>query len=104
MASARPRRWIPLKPRVTPGSRLSKLDGAIYHGALAGIGWQWVNIAYLVGGLFLLWQRLFAGIFRSVSWSACGLLYLGWLLHPENVASPQMHLLSGATMLGASLF
>ncbi|XNM70719.1 RnfABCDGE type electron transport complex subunit D [Escherichia coli] len=30
---------------------------SIYHGALAGAGWQWVNVTYLVGGLFLLWQK-----------------------------------------------
>ncbi|ELL50105.1 electron transport complex protein RnfD, partial [Salmonella enterica subsp. enterica serovar Enteritidis str. SE30663] len=27
----------------------------IYSGALAGVGWQWVNLAWLVGGVFLLW-------------------------------------------------
>ncbi|SUH37633.1 Electron transport complex protein RnfD [Salmonella enterica subsp. enterica] len=29
----------------------------IYSGALAGVGWQWVNLAWLVGGVFLLWQK-----------------------------------------------
>ncbi|WNN69877.1 electron transport complex subunit RsxD [Kluyvera cryocrescens] len=78
------------------------LNGAIYHGALAGIGWQWVNIAYLVGGLFLLWQkaiRWHIPLSFLVSLAVCSTL--GWLLHPESVATPQMHLLSGATMLGA---
>ncbi|WP_333501144.1 electron transport complex subunit RsxD [Kluyvera genomosp. 2] len=78
------------------------LNAAIYHGALAGIGWQWVNVAYLVGGLFLLWQkaiRWHIPVSFLVSLAFCSTL--GWLLHPESVASPQMHLLSGATMLGA---
>jgi electron transport complex protein RnfD len=78
------------------------LSASIYHGALAGIGWQWVNIAYLVGGLFLLWQkaiRWHIPVSFLISLAVCSTL--GWLLHPENVASPQMHLLSGATMLGA---
>ncbi|UNA35771.1 RnfABCDGE type electron transport complex subunit D [Klebsiella variicola subsp. variicola] len=29
----------------------------VYGGVLAGLGWQWVNIAWLAGGLFLLWQK-----------------------------------------------
>ncbi len=29
----------------------------IYSAALAGVGWQWVNLARLVGGVFLLWQK-----------------------------------------------
>lgn len=40
------------------------LQYPVYGGALAGLGWQWVNVAYLAGGLFLLWQKPFAGIFR----------------------------------------
>lgn len=40
------------------------LQYPIYGGQLAGLGWQWVNLAWLAGGLFLLWQKPFAGIFR----------------------------------------
>ncbi len=29
----------------------------IYSGILAGAGWQWVNLAWLAGGLWLLWQK-----------------------------------------------
>ncbi|HDG1693656.1 electron transport complex subunit RsxD [Kluyvera ascorbata] len=78
------------------------LKSSIYHGALAGAGWQWVNVAYLVGGLFLLWQkaiRWHIPVSFLLSLAVCSTL--GWLFHPESVASPQMHLLSGATMLGA---
>ncbi|MDC0612325.1 electron transport complex subunit RsxD [Vibrio sp.] len=70
--------------------------------SLAGIGWQWVNIAYLIGGLLLLklrviqWQiptMVLAGIALSSA--------IGWLIAPETISSPLIHLLSGATMLGA---
>lgn len=33
------------------------LQYPIYGGELAGLGWQWVNVAWLAGGLFLLWQK-----------------------------------------------
>jgi len=78
------------------------LNGAIYRGALAGIGWQWVNVAYLLGGLFLIWQRTIRWhipVSFLLTLAICSTL--GWLFSPESLASPQMHMLSGATMLGA---
>lgn len=78
------------------------LHSTIYRGALAGIGWQWVNVAYLAGGLFLLWQRAIRWhipVSFLVSLAVCATL--GWVFSPESLASPQMHILSGATMLGA---
>ncbi|WP_318388205.1 electron transport complex subunit RsxD [Enterobacter sp.] len=74
----------------------------IFSGMLAGAGWQWVNIAYLAGGLFLLWKkaiRWHIPLSFLVTLAVCSTL--GWLASPESLASPQLHLLSGATMLGA---
>ncbi|MCE0492966.1 electron transport complex subunit RsxD [Vibrio salinus] len=71
-------------------------------GAIAGIGWQWVNIAYLIGGMVLLklkviqWHipvTVIAGLVLSS--------FVGHLLSPETISSPVIHLFSGATMLGA---
>ena len=74
----------------------------IYGGVLAGLGWQWVNVAFLAGGIFLLWTR-------SIRWhipvsfiaSLAFCATLGWLLSPDSLVSPLVHLFSGATMLGA---
>lgn len=69
---------------------------------LAGIGWEWVNIAYLIGGLVMIRQKIIswhipmsflAGLFVTSA------LYM--LIFPGETASPMIHLLSGATMLGA---
>lgn len=78
------------------------LKSSIYRGALAGVGWQWVNLAWLAGGLFLLWQRTIRWhipVAFLVTLAVCSTL--GWLCSPESLAPPQIHLLSGATMLGA---
>ncbi|PHM47899.1 electron transport complex subunit RsxD [Xenorhabdus miraniensis] len=78
------------------------LQQPILQGALAGIGWQWVNIAYLIGGLIMLnrkvisWQIPTAFI---LSLGACALL--SWLIDPTRYSPPLLQLLSGATMLGA---
>lgn len=78
------------------------LQASIYHGALAGVGWQWVNLAYLLGGLFMLSQkaiRWHIPVSFLATLALCATL--GWLFSPQSLASPQIHLLSGATMLGA---
>jgi electron transport complex protein RnfD len=74
----------------------------IYSGVLAGLGWQWVNVGYLVGGLFLLWKSAIrwhipAAMLLSLAFCAT----LGWFFSPESLNSPLIHLFSGATMLGA---
>ena len=74
----------------------------IYSGMLAGAGWQWVNLAWLAGGVMLLWKnaiRWHIPVSFLLSLAICATL--GWLFSPESLASPQLHLLSGATMLGA---
>ncbi|KNC09453.1 electron transporter RnfD [Klebsiella sp. RIT-PI-d] len=78
------------------------MQSAIYQNALAGIGWQEVNIAFLAGGLFLLWQkaiRWHIPVSFLASLAVCATL--GWLLAPEELPAPSIHLFSGATMLGA---
>ena len=78
------------------------LKSSIYSGVLAGAGWQWVNFGYLLGGVFLLWQktiRWHIPVSFLLSLAVCSTL--GWFFSPESLASPQLHLLSGATMLGA---
>lgn len=67
-----------------------------------GIGWLWINLAYLFGGLCMLklklirWQisvAIIASLFIFAS--------LGYLLSPDTHTGPLLHLFSGATMLAA---
>ncbi|MEH4015485.1 electron transport complex subunit RsxD [Escherichia fergusonii] len=74
----------------------------IFSGMLAGAGWQWVNLAWLAGGVWLLTIKVIRWhipVSFLVSLALC--TTLGWLFAPESLASPQIHMLSGATMLGA---
>lgn len=78
------------------------LQSPIYGGVLAGLGWQWINAAFLAGGLFLLARgtiRWHIPLSFLVMLTACATL--GWLISPEKCVSPVMHLFSGATMFGA---
>ena len=73
------------------------------EGRWAGAGWEWVNIAFLAGGLYLLYKRVF-------TWHApvamlTSLALLSALFYDggssSSPGSPLFHLLSGATMFGA---
>ncbi len=71
-------------------------------GAVGGRGWEWVNLMFLIGGLFLVFIRV-------ISWHipvavigslfSCALVFQ--LADIDAHASPLFHLFSGATMLGA---
>ena len=74
----------------------------IYSGVLAGLGWQWINVGYLAGGIFLLWNktiRWHIPLSFLASLAVCSTI--GWLCSPDTLVSPMIHLFSGATMLGA---
>ncbi|CUU23952.1 electron transport complex protein rnfD [Duffyella gerundensis] len=74
----------------------------IFHGVIAGLGWQWINIGFLLGGLFLLANntiRWHIPLSMLASLTVCATL--GWLIAPGSLVSPLIHLFSGATMLGA---
>ena len=77
------------------------ISGPLF-GQFAGRGWEWVNFAFLVGGLWL-WQQ------RAIHWhiplAMLASLFITALLFyiadADSFASPLFHLFSGATMLGA---
>lgn len=71
-------------------------------GDFGGRGWEWIGNWYLLGGLFLLWQRV-------ISWripvSMLGTLVLiagiFWAIDPDTYPFPGFHLFSGAAIVGA---
>ncbi len=88
------------KHLIAKGTADSVLAEATFNGWLNG-GWEWVNLAFLAGGLVLIWRRIISWhipLAMLVSLSLCSLM-LGW---DEDMYTPlSLHLLSGATMLGA---
>ena len=80
----------------------SETGTPIIFGYLGGAGWEWINLLYLLGGVYLLargvikWHipvAVLAGIFLV------SLLF--YMYDPEVHASPFFHLFSGGTMLCA---
>lgn len=80
----------------------SLLAMPLFSGHFAGVGWQWVNMAYLVGGVFLLWRGTIRWHIPLAFITTLALLAsISWLLAPEKFLPPLTMLFSGATMLGA---
>jgi electron transport complex protein RnfD len=81
---------------------LSSSDYSHLFGQFAGIGWESINIAFLLGGLYLLFTRRIAWQIPVAMLASLGLLAAGFhLIDPEQYASPLLHLFGGAAMLGA---
>ncbi|MGL4205259.1 MAG: electron transport complex subunit RsxD [Aeromonadaceae bacterium] len=91
-----------VKTQLGLGKNISEIRGEPLFGRYAGLGWEWVNLAFLAGGLFLIligtlaWQIPTAFLLSLTLCSA-----LAWYISPESHLPPLVHLLSGATMLGA---
>ncbi|MFT4939203.1 MAG: electron transport complex protein RnfD [Paraglaciecola sp.] len=80
------------------------LDSSIFNSTIGAVNvsWFWVNTAYLLGGLYLIKQKV-------INWHipgsmiaaliACSLLM--FLVDPDRFGSPIFHLFGGGFMLGA---
>ncbi len=71
-------------------------------GAVAGQGWEWIALAYLAGGLWLLQQRIISWhlplAFLATMAATAGLF---WLANPAQYAPPLFHLAAGGSLLAA---
>lgn len=72
-------------------------------GVVAGVGWEWVNAGFLLGGLYLLARRIFTWHTPVSLLAAMGLMALIGYDGGSSASggSPLFHWFSGATMLGA---
>ena len=71
-------------------------------GMLGGLGWEWVNIWFALGGLYLLYRRVISWqVPAAMLGTLLVLSSLTYLFAPEMTGSPWFHLFSGGTMIGA---
>lgn len=83
--------------------QLYKSDPLYSQADWAGVGWEWVNLGFLAGGCFLLYRKVFtwhAPVSMLVALTLCSALFYDGGSSVSH-GSPILHLLSGATMLGA---
>ncbi|HVL01827.1 MAG TPA: RnfABCDGE type electron transport complex subunit D, partial [Dongiaceae bacterium] len=75
----------------------------VLNGLMAGFGWEWINLAFLLGGIYLIWRGI-------ITWHIpvgmlAGIFFLSGFFNTavdaDNYASILFHLFGGGTMLGA---
>jgi electron transport complex protein RnfD len=91
-----------MKTQLNLNKTIEEIRTSSIFGNLAGQGWQWVSIAYFIGGLVLMYKKI-------ITWHIpAGLLFglfiisfIFYLIEPSIKPSPLFHLLSGGAILGA---
>lgn len=84
------------------GRTLTEIRTDPLFGSVAGRGWEWINLAYLLGGLYLIQRRVIGWqIPVGMLGTLCLLALIFHAGDTDTSPSPLFHLLSGATMLGA---
>lgn len=80
---------------------LKEAEPILAQGRWAGLGWEWVNLGFLLGGLYLLYKKVFTWHAPVSMLASIVILSSVFYFSEENSGSPVFHLFSGATMLGA---
>ncbi len=91
-----------VKTRLGLNETLSEIHSTALFGYFGGQAWEWINLGFLLGGLWLLQARV-------IQWQIPvgmlgGLFAMSLIFHlidPDTYTSPAFHLFSGAAMLGA---
>ncbi|PCI61677.1 MAG: electron transport complex subunit RsxD [Gammaproteobacteria bacterium] len=91
-----------LKTDLTLGLTIAESRAGMIFGDNFALGWEWINLGFLAGGLFLITKK---AIHWAVPVSFLASIWLwtlgGYALAPDINAPTMFHWLSGATMLGA---
>ncbi len=81
---------------------MSEIETDTVFGVVAGPGWEWINAAYLLGGIWLLWRRVIT--WRLPAAFCTGLAFAALATHiadPELHRGALFHLFAGGAMLAA---
>ncbi|CAM3043249.1 electron transport complex subunit RsxD [Vibrio rarus] len=91
-----------IKTGLGNGQTLSEITHSSLFSAIAGLGWEWVNIMFLIGGVIMLKLKVIqwyipVGVLGGVLLTSL----LLFAIDPGSLGTPLFQLFSGATMLGA---
>lgn len=84
------------------GKSIAEIKQSPIFGYAAGAGYEWVSLAFLFGGLWLIHKNI---IIWHIPFSILAALALissvSYLINPDYFSGPLVHLLGGASILGA---
>ncbi len=91
-----------LKTQLKLGQDINQISASPIFGAMGGTGWQWINLAILGGGVWLIYKKIISWHIPVAMLGSLALISLiFFVIAPEHHASPLFHLMSGGAMLGA---
>ena len=91
-----------IRQGLAAGQTLTEIGQDPMFGGLGSAGWEWIALAYGLGGLYLLKTQ-------TITWHVPGAVVLatvilslpGWLIDPDQFRSPLQQLMSGALVMAA---
>jgi len=91
-----------IKTRLGLNETLSEIHDSPLYGSFAGAGWEWINLWFLLGGLWLMKMKVIqwqipAGMLGGLA----AIAFVFYAINPDVYPTPLFHLFSGAAMLGA---
>ena len=91
-----------IRTEVSTGKLLPEISWSPVFGYLAGKGFEWINLGFLLGGLWLLYKKIISWqIPAAVLAGLCAASLLAYVINPDVYANPLIHMLGGASILGA---
>ncbi len=91
-----------VKTNLTLGMTIQESMNSPVIGEYVGEGWQWLNLAFLLGGLFLIARKaipIVTPVSFLLSLFVCS--FIAFFVSPDTNASTLFHWFNGACMLGA---
>lgn len=90
------------KTQLSQGLTATEVTQQPIYGSYGGAGWEWINLGFLLGGLWLLKAKIIRWhIPVSIISSLFILSLISFLISPDLSLSPMQQLFSGATMFAA---
>jgi electron transport complex protein RnfD len=91
-----------LKTGLRMDTPINEINQSPTFGVLAGKGWEWISLGYLIGGVWLIYRKIISWHIPTAFLTTLILLSgVFWLIDSSFYSSPLLHLLAGGTMLGA---
>jgi len=91
-----------IRTEVSSGKPLDNIGASNVFGYIAGQGFEWVNLGFLIGGLWLIYKKIISwhiplAVLAGITASSL----ISYAINPSVYVSPFIHLLGGASILGA---
>lgn len=91
-----------VKTNLTLGLTITESMKDVVVGEYFGVGWEWVNAGFFIGGIFLIFKKAIDWVTPfSFLFSLFIFTFIAFMLSPDSSSSTMFHWLNGACMLGA---